>query len=75
LPQVVGARDSRADGNTTNDIQGADLGTDDREFGVRAERSGRGDGRTYTVVYEAEDGSGNKTLAQATIFVPHDSKI
>ena len=26
-------------------------------------------------VCKAEDGSGNKTLAQVTIFVPHDTKL
>jgi hypothetical protein len=35
-----------------------------------AERSGKGDGRTYTLVYEAEDASGNVTSEQATVFVP-----
>ncbi|MBW2421988.1 MAG: S8 family serine peptidase [Deltaproteobacteria bacterium] len=47
------------DGNTIGDIQGADLGSDDREFELRAERSGRGRGRVYTASYEAEDASGN----------------
>ena len=37
-----------ADGNTINDIQGAVIGTDDRTFLVRAERSARGTGRRYT---------------------------
>jgi hypothetical protein len=61
-----------ADGNTDDDIQAADFGTDDREFEVRAERSALGDGRTYTVTYEAEDGSGNTTVVEATVFVPHN---
>ena len=42
------------DGNTINDIQGAALGTDDREFRLRAERSGLGTGRVYAATYEAE---------------------
>jgi uncharacterized repeat protein (TIGR01451 family) len=53
-----------------NDIQGAALGTDDRQFQVRAERLGTGTGRVYTVTYEAEDTSGNKTTQQAVITVP-----
>jgi hypothetical protein len=58
------------DGNTTGDVAGAALGTDDRSFQVRAERSGSGTGRTYTVVYEARDVSDNATRATATIRVP-----
>ena len=60
------------DGKTTNDIQGADLGTDDREFFLRAERAGRGDGRVYAITYTVTDGSGNSASATATVTVPHD---
>src|SRR5262245_54507919 len=35
------------DGDTVDDIQNDELGTDDRRFSLRAERSGTGDGRTY----------------------------
>jgi hypothetical protein len=59
------------DGDTENDIQGAVLGTDDREFFVRAERSGTGTGRVYMVTYEARDASGNSTVKTATVSVPH----
>jgi pimeloyl-ACP methyl ester carboxylesterase len=54
------------------DITGASLGTDDRSFLLRAERSGDGPGRTYTVTYEAEDRSGNKTTKTGTVVVPHN---
>jgi hypothetical protein len=47
------------DGDTAGDIQGADSSSDDRDFELRAERSGRGTGRVYTASYEAEDASGN----------------
>lgn len=60
------------DGNTTGDVQGAALGTDDREVMLRAERDGTGDGRTYTLTYEVVDASGNATTASATVRVPHD---
>lgn len=53
------------------DIRGVELGTDDRSFAVRAERSGRGEGRIYTVTYSATDASGNTTVAQSRIVVPH----
>jgi endo-1,4-beta-xylanase len=60
------------DGNTAGDIQGAALGTADFAFELRGERSGPGSGRSYTVTYEAEDASGNTTLAQAIVSVPHN---
>jgi hypothetical protein len=58
------------DGNTTGDIQGADLGAADTSVLLRAERSGKGDGRTYTLTYEAEDRSGNVTSVSKTVTVP-----
>jgi hypothetical protein len=60
------------DGHTTNDIQGAEIGTDDRAFQLRAERDGKGSGRIYTVTYSATDASGNSATASATVSVPHD---
>ena len=60
------------DGNTEPDIQEADLGTDDREFLLRAERSGKGSGRTYTINYEVEDSSGNVAMAEAVVTVPRN---
>jgi hypothetical protein len=62
------------DGNTEPDIQGAAFGTDDREFEVRVERQGNGTGRSYTITYEAEDSSGNVTIAQAWVTVSHDRR-
>ena len=56
----------------TNDIAEAELGTDDREFELRAERKGSGTGRTYSITYSGTDASGNKALATATVVVPHD---
>jgi hypothetical protein len=58
------------DGNAPNDIQGADLGTADLAFQLRAERSGVGEGRVYTIIYSATDSSGNVTTASATVTVP-----
>ena len=60
------------DGNTAPDFSGADFGTDDRDFRLRAERQGGGSGRIYTITYEAEDGSGNVTVAQTQVTVAHD---
>ena len=59
------------DGDQPNDIQGASFGTDDRQFLLRNERSGTGSGRVYTITYSATDASGNTTVRQATVTVPH----
>jgi len=56
-----------------NDIQNAQLGTDDRQFSLAAEREGTNlAGRIYTITYSATDASGNKTTASATAIVPHN---
>jgi hypothetical protein len=58
-----------------NDIQDAKIGTDDRQFKLKAEREGKSKaGRIYTVIYSATDGTGNKTTASATVTVPHDER-
>jgi hypothetical protein len=64
--------DGGGDGDTTGDIQDAAVGTPDTTFLLRAERSGGGGGRIYTVVYRATDGSGNSSLAAAFVRVPHN---
>ncbi|MGH2734900.1 MAG: lamin tail domain-containing protein, partial [Actinomycetota bacterium] len=53
------------DGNTVNDI----VIVDDQTFKLRAERSGSGDGRVYTVTYQATDTCGNVTVESATVEV------
>ena len=60
------------DGDTENDIEGASLGTDDRNLRLRAERAGPGDGRTYTLVLSATDAAGQATEGSALVRVPHD---
>ncbi|MFH1756365.1 MAG: FG-GAP-like repeat-containing protein, partial [Candidatus Latescibacterota bacterium] len=39
---------------------------------VRAERSGKSDGRVYTITYQAMDCAGNTSTASVTVTVPHD---
>jgi hypothetical protein len=59
---------SYGDGNTADDI--AIL--DDFTFNLRAERSGPGSGRIYTITYQATDASGNVASASITIETPHN---
>ena len=60
------------DGDTTGDIQGAEIGTADYDFLLRAERAGGGSGRVYRIVYSVVDASGIETLVRARVGVPHD---
>jgi hypothetical protein len=58
------------DGNTTNDIQVDESGN----IYLRAERSGTGIDRIYTITYTVTDASGNSATATSTVTVPHDQK-
>nr|WP_263324314.1 hypothetical protein [Neobacillus sp. Marseille-Q6967] len=60
------------DGNTSQDIQGAEFDTSDTDFLVRAERSSKGD-RIYTVTYKATDNAGNYVIIPQYIVVNHDN--
>ena len=40
---------------------------------LRAERSGTGDGRIYTITVQFTDDFGNTTFGAVTVTVPHDS--
>jgi WD40 repeat protein len=62
---------SGGDGHTTGDIEAAEIGTPDTSIALRAERAGSGDGRVYTLVYEAVDTAGHSTQATTRILVPH----
>ena len=60
------------DGDTAPDIVNATPGTPDVSFQVRSERSGKGTGRDYTIVYTASDFSGNHASQTVHVLVPHD---
>jgi hypothetical protein len=62
--------DGLGDGDMPNDIVINEDGTID----LRAERSGTGDGRIYTITYRATDACGNTTEATATVTVPFDQR-
>lgn len=65
--------DGVGDGNTAAD---AKLGEGDadqsNEVLLRAERSGSGDGRVYTVSFTVTDGDGASCSGTVTVGVPHD---
>jgi predicted extracellular nuclease len=54
------------DGNTVDDI----VIVNDYAFQLRAERSGSGTGRTYTITYEVTDSCGNSATGSALVSVP-----
>ena len=58
---------TQGDGYTLNDI----VVDEDGNISLRAERSGKGNGRIYTITYEATDEAGNKTIASTIVSVPH----
>jgi len=60
------------DGGTTGDIQGAEPGTADTSFLLRAERDRSGDGRVYSILYQAADVTGNTSQQTVFVTVPHD---
>jgi hypothetical protein len=60
------------DGNTIDDISGADLGTADTVVSLRAERDASGPGRTYRLTYQTSDAHGNTSTSYVDVTVPHD---
>jgi len=54
------------------DSRGAEPGSPDLNFELRAKRTGQGKGRVYKIEYAAEDPSGNRSTDQAHVTVPHD---
>jgi hypothetical protein len=56
------------DGNTIDDIHVDANGN----ISLRAERSGTGNGRIYTITYAATDCSGNSSTADVIVTVPHN---
>jgi predicted extracellular nuclease len=56
------------DGDTANDIVIVDNDT----IQLRAERAGNGDGRIYTITYQATNTCGATVTATATVTVPHN---
>jgi hypothetical protein len=59
------------DGDRAHDIQGFAAGTPATTGSLRAERSGRGDGREYRLTWTGSDAAGNTAACTATVRVPH----
>lgn len=59
------------DGDKPQDIQGFAINTADTTGDLRAERSGAGTGRVYTLTYESVDLAGNVGTCSGTVTVPH----
>jgi hypothetical protein len=57
-----GDGDTAVDWNVTGDLT----------IDLRAERSGAGGDRTYTITIESRDAAGNSTRGTVTVLVPHD---
>lgn len=64
------SRDDRGDGSTCGDAVIGDGGA----VQVRAERSGRGDGRVYRIEFTATDGRGGACDGAVSVCVPHDQR-
>ena len=60
------------DGDQAGDINGFTIGTAGTSGQLRAERSGSGIGRTYTLTYTGRDVAGNTAQCVVTVVVPHD---
>ena len=74
--QVISSEppDAMGDGQTVPDyyIDSVNDQTGLIELRLRSESSGKGSGRTYTVVITATDESGNQSIASVEIKAPHD---
>jgi hypothetical protein len=60
----------KGDGNTSPDGDGVGSST----AGVRAERSGKGNGRVYVIGFTADDGIGGSCSGSVAVCVPHDQR-
>jgi hypothetical protein len=76
---LVSASSSESDGpvggdtaSQTGDIEGVSIGSPVVEIRLRAERTGKGNGRTYELLCRATDSSRNSAVAIGVALVPHD---
>jgi hypothetical protein len=68
--------DGLGDGDTGPDWTAVEINqqTGIMKLQLRAERSGGGNGREYTITITAMDSSGNKSMTDLKVVVPHDKR-
>ena len=69
-PNAGASGNGAADGNTEADWEIVS----NREVRLRAERSGNGADRVYTITVTAVDAAGNTSTASTNVIVPHDQR-
>ena len=71
--KILSVKSTEADNGLGDGDQPNDIGPiNNNTVKLRAERSGTGPGRTYTIQYEATDACGNVGTGSVTVTVPHD---
>jgi hypothetical protein len=64
----------RANGKLEGNVSGAEIGTADFSFQLRAVRASSKQGAYYNVTYTATDSAGNHSSATRIVRVPHDHR-
>jgi hypothetical protein len=73
--RITGCSSSEPDtGQGSGDLPNDCVILDSDSVNVRAERSGRGSGRTYSIRYTITDGSNNAVNRTCTVTVPHSQR-
>lgn len=60
------------EGNIDNDVRGAEFGTENYSFFLRASKNRRGKRRVYKITYTATDSSNNVSNASSYVIVPRN---
>jgi hypothetical protein len=58
--------------NNSDYVRDAEYGNHDTDFMLKAERNGKGSGRSYVITYKLNDLAGNSSLIETTVYVIHD---
>lgn len=69
-PEFDGSGNFLAD----HEVVAIDQATGEIRLRLRSERSGKGDGRTYTILVTATDAAGNASTATLEVKAPHDRR-
>lgn len=70
--KIISVTSNEADNGLGDGDTAHDTSFSDKAFCVRRERGGNGDGRQYTVTVKAQDASGNSTVRNVVVSIPHD---